>query len=79
MKKEMNNLENRRDFLRRSAAAVSGLAFLMVAGKTASAAMINTTPSGCNYCALDCTGGCGNDCTNTCAGTCHGQGQSGWK
>ena len=61
----MKNLENRRDFLRRSTAAVAGLGFLMVAGKTPSAAMTNATPNGCNG-----NGGCFNSCKGDCHNSC---------
>ena len=76
MKKEMNNLKNRRDFLRRSAAAVGGLAFLMVAGKSKADSSLSLPAydeSGrrlCSSCAVECSGYCSGKCLGVCNDDC---------
>ena len=68
MKKEMKNLENRRDFLRRSAAALGGLGFLMVAGKSS---VVNEAKAHEHE---DCRGTCTAVCIDNCGLGCKADG-----
>ena len=72
---ENERKENRREFLKRSAATLGGVPFLFVAGKKTSAEAFGAEPevgnpyAGCFFCGGKCSLSCG-DCTSACTSKC---------